>query len=126
MLRFLTALTLASAPAVAAAPPVKLIAPPTPVLNGEQQAALDCAVSFGLIAGEQRAGRPGSNRWPAMGERHREYFVRVSAKLMDDYGIGREQIARLAQASAQRLVRDRQAIDAAMPTCLALLDASGE
>lgn len=126
MLALLSALALGAAPASPPTPPIVLIAPPTPVLTSDQQVAMDCAVAFGLLAGNQREGRPGASRWPAMGPRHREFFVRVSAKLIDDYGIGRMQITNLARASARRFAADPEKLDAAMPGCLALLEASGQ
>ena len=112
MLTFLAALTLAAAPAG------------EPVLTPPQAEALRCGVVFALGARLQNDKSPTAAGWPPLGARGREYFVRVTAKLMDDTGASREALSALAMREAPALGEPR-ALAAAMPGCLALLDAAG-
>ena len=101
-----------------------------PQLNPLQETALQCSALFAIVAGEQARHTPGSAALPALGTRGREYFVLTSARLMDETGMGRDQVrdlmvARVRQTS-QRLAtsRDASAVMAAgLKPCLALLDA---
>lgn len=112
MITVLAALALASAPA------------PAPALAPPQAAALRCGVVFALGTRMQADGKPAAAAWPALATRGREYFVRVFARLMDDIGASREQLTALAGAETSTL-GDDAAVVAAMPACLALLDAAG-
>lgn len=112
MLTLLAALTLAAAPT------------PAPSLTPPQSAALRCGVVFALGARMQADGKPAASAWPALGTRGREYFVRVFARLMDDTGATRDQLTALAGRETAA-VKDDAAVAAAMPACLALLDAAG-
>lgn len=115
MFIFLTALTLAAAPGPAAAPPV---------LTSPQAAALRCGVAFAVGARMQADGVGAAAGWPPLATRGREYFVRVLARLIDDTGASRETLAGMAAREAPAL-QEPAAVAAAMPACLALLDASG-
>ena len=92
----------------------------------EQQAALRCAVAIAIATESQRAGDATGKDWPDLSEnnRGREFFVRSMAQLMDDTGIGREGIAPRGRKEAQALLEEGQ-LDAIMPACLLMLDASG-
>ena len=61
-----------------------------PKLTIEQQTLVRCSAMFALVAGEQAKGDPVALRYPALGKRGGEYFVRTAAKLIDDLGISRE------------------------------------
>lgn len=113
MLTVLTALTLAAAPAA------------EPMLTPPQAEALRCGVVFALGARLQADRAPVAARWPALGTRGKEYFVRVTARLMDDTGASRETISALAMRHVPALT-DPAAVAAAMPGCLPLLEASGQ
>lgn len=114
MLILFAAATLTAAPAPPAAP----------VLTPPQTAALRCGVAFALGARKQAEGDPAAGRWPPLGERGREYFVRVTAKLIDETGGSREAIAALARREIPALQKEG-ALQAALPQCLPLLEASG-
>lgn len=92
----------------------------------EQQTALRCAVAVAIATESQREGNVQGKDWPDLLEnnRGREFFVRSMAKLMDDTGIAREGIALRGRKEAETLMREGQ-LDAIMPACLMMLDASG-
>lgn len=112
MLSFLAAVTIAAAA-------------PEPVLTPPQAAALRCAVVFAVGARFQSEKQPLALGWPPLATRGREYFVRVTAKLMDDTKASRETITAMAMRHAPPLSTPG-ALAAAMPGCLPLLDASGQ
>ena len=93
-------------------------------LSIEAQAGLRCSAAFALVAYDQERGVASAQQWPAIDPRGREYFVRTMAKLMDETGIDREAAAELVRLEAQRLL-DAGEVDAVMPACLTLLEASG-
>jgi hypothetical protein len=104
----------------AAAPIAAQTAPPP--LTLEQQAALRCSAAFAVGAALQQRGQGGE--WPPLASRGREFFVRVSAQLMDDTGRTREQVGAELAGQARQL-GDPAALRATMPACLLMLDASG-
>jgi hypothetical protein len=108
--------------ALAAAPVAAQDAPPAPSLTLPQQTALRCSAAFAVVSVLQARGE--GSEFPQLGTRGREFFVRVSAQLMDDTGMTREQVGAALAAQAQQL-QDRAALSAAMPPCVLLLDASG-
>ena len=71
-------------------------------------------------------GNAANTDWPDLlaNDRGREFFVRTVAKLMDDTGIAREGIALRGRKEAEKL-RDPAELEAVMPACLMMLDASG-
>ena len=99
-------------------------APPPPELTLDQRTALRCAAAFALGAEAQARGDPQAAELPPLGQRGREYFVRLSARIMDETGLPREAIARVLAQEAETLVRTGQR-HAAVPPCLILLDAAG-
>ncbi len=113
----LGALLAAQSPATApASEPAKL--------SVEAQAALRCSAAFALVSYGQAHGDPASAQWPDLGERGREFFVRVMAQLMDETGRDTDQVADQAKVEAQRLL-DTNEVDQVMPACLMMLEDSG-
>lgn len=104
-----------AAPAFAQAPE------PAP-LNLQQSAALKCSAAFALGAAAQARGE--GKAWPALATRGREYFVRASARIMDETGWSRDLVAHRLAEEAKGLSQPA-ALAAAMPPCLTLLVASG-
>ena len=93
-----------------------------PVLNLEQQAAMRCGTAFAIVTALQERG--GANEISPLGDRGSEFFVRSMAKLMDETGATREQVQELVQREAREL-ENPDKLEAVMPACLAMLDASG-
>jgi hypothetical protein len=118
MLNFLAPLALSLAQAAA-------VAQPLPDLTLEQSSALRCSVAFGLVHQGQKAGNADFSNYPAMAERGQEFFVRTTARLMDDLGADRDTIMALVVRETQSLSDTPGRLDEVMPACLLLLDASG-
>ena len=93
-----------------------------PPLSLEQRTALRCSAAFAVGAMLQQRGEHAD--WPKLATRGREFFVRVSAQVMDETGRTREQVADELAAQAREL-SDPTTLGAAIPPCLLLLDASG-
>lgn len=114
MLTMLAALSLAAAPAA-----------PAPLsLDPQQSAALRCGVVFALGARMQQERSPAAAGWPDLATRGKEFFVRVTAKLLDETGATREALSARATREVPALQTDG-AVAAAMPGCLPLLAAAG-
>ncbi|MBO6768780.1 MAG: hypothetical protein JJ901_10850 [Erythrobacter sp.] len=96
-----------------------------PDLTLEQASALRCSVAFGLFHKAQVSGERVSEDYPLMAERGREFFVQTTARLMDDLGADRETIMGLVERESVDLMQSPQRLDAVMPACLLMLDASG-
>ncbi len=101
-----------------------------PRLTLAQETTLRCSAAFGLIAYDQKRGAPGANAFPPLGERGREFFVRTTARLMDETGASRETVQALLKVRVGEL--QKGAVEAANPgefvgrtvrACLPLLDA---
>ena len=92
-----------------------------PRLDLEQKAALRCATAFAIVAALQARG--GAIDFPPLEVRGKEFFVRATARIMDDTGATREQLQELVQQEADSLTP--QVLDDAMPACLLMLEASG-
>jgi hypothetical protein len=114
MLSLFAAVALAAAPAAA-----------EPTLTPPQATALRCSVVFALGARLQADQSLFAAGWPPLGTRGKEYFVRVTAQLMDDTGASRETLTAMAMRQVPAL-SDPRATAAAMPACLQLLEASGQ
>ena len=93
-------------------------------LNPRHATLLRCSAAFALAAQRQGAGDAAALGWPRLAERGREYFVRAGAELMDNAQIGRDRLSALMHDQARALDAPG-ALEAAMPDCLASLDASG-
>lgn len=118
------ALLLSALPAAAQTPA------PSPKLTLAQETSLRCSAAFGLIAYDQKRAAPGANAFPPLATRGREFFVRTTARLMDETGASRETVQALLKVRVDEL--QRGAIASANPgeftgrtvrACLPLLDA---
>lgn len=121
---FLSSLASAQTPAPAAP------APDLSKLTMEHRAALKCAAVFAIVASEQQRGLDSALGWPPLAWRGKEYFVRTSARVMDEAALTREQVRDLLVADVAAL--QKQANDSKDPDgtiaplvkpCLTLLDA---
>lgn len=112
------------APLLAAALLVQTAPDLAPDLSQEDRALLRCAAAFAIVAEGQANGNAAAKKWPPIEPRGREFFVRALAQLMDTTGRDRAAISALASAEAQKLW-DRGEVEAAMPACLLMLEASG-
>jgi hypothetical protein len=104
----------------------------SPRLTLDQQTLVRCSAMFALVAGEQARGDPVALRYPALGERGSEYFVRTAARLIDDLGISRDAVMQMLNREAERVQAERKAAanpaqitDTIMQPCLVSLAASG-
>ncbi len=95
-----------------------------PNLNSQQAASLRCAAAFALVSHGQSIGNADALKWPAMDAQGREFFVRTAARLIDETGASRSQIEQLLSREAQSLI-DTNEVEAVMPACLLMLEASG-
>ncbi|MFV0644088.1 MAG: hypothetical protein ACK5NN_06245 [Sphingomonadaceae bacterium] len=113
-----------SAPSSAPTPvPSPVPSPDTePSLSLEQRTGVRCSVAFALVSAMQDEGE--AQNYPALGNRGREFFVRSAAQLMDDTGMRGETIRALFAEEARNLGGPEN-LDAIMPACLLMLDASG-
>ena len=121
MTMLFTPLVLALAQAAAPA----LAASPLPDLTLEQASALRCSVAFGLVHQAQRAGNGSASDYPVMAQRGQEFFVRTTARLMDETGADRETVMALVMREHAALGETPGQVDDVMPACLLMLDASG-
>lgn len=108
--------------ALAAAPLAAQAA--APALTIEQRTALRCSAAFAITAQAQARGDAEALSLPPLATRGREFFVRFSARLMDDTGMTRDAVAALLTAEAQALAGGGE-LRQVMPACLLLLDAAG-
>jgi len=97
---------------------------PAPELSLEHRMMLRCSAAFALVAYRQGTGDAEADRYPPLKERGSEYFVRASARVMEEAGLDRAAISAALQAEAHALAQ-RDALDAVMPVCLSVLDAAG-
>jgi hypothetical protein len=102
----------------------------SPKLTLAQETSLRCSAAFGLIAYDQKRGAPGADAFPPLAERGREFFVRTTARLMDETGSNRETVQELLRVRVAEL--QQGAMASANPgeftgrtvrACLPLLDA---
>ncbi len=86
-----------------------------------------CGIAFAMVEGWQSAGDPRGAAWPDIaGTGGREFFVVAMARLIDSYGLEREDVGRLVSAEVAKHEADNgEAVAAMMPACLALLETSG-
>lgn len=103
---------------------------PLPRLNLAQETSLRCSAAFGLVAYDQKRGAPGAANYPPMGTRGREFFVRTTARLMDETGASREQVQALLKQRIDELQNGAIAakdpaefVGRTVNACLPLLDA---
>lgn len=105
------------------------LAQSAPKLTLAQETALRCSATFAKVASDQARKVPDAERYPALGTRGREYFVRTAARLMDDTGMTREQVTALlkarfdeVQTRAARTADPVGTVDGAARACIPLLD----
>ena len=96
----------------------------TPQLTAQQSATLRCSAAFAIVAQGQGEGVEAALAYPPMNKRGREFFVRSTARLMDELSLDRTALQELAAKEARDL-QNEGAVDEVMPACLMMLDASG-
>lgn len=96
--------------------------PPTPQLSLDHRMLVRCSAAFAIVAMGQENGNAEAMRYPDLSQRGREFFVRASARVMDEAGLDREQIEAALSAEAQDLW-DNGTLADVMPVCLSLLPA---
>lgn len=111
---------LAIAALALAAPAIAPAQTQPPQLSPDQRMLLRCSAAFALVANGQANGNGEALRYPDMSQRGREFFVRASARVMDEAGLDRAQIAAALSAEAQDLW-DKGTLYQVMPVCLTLL-----
>jgi len=122
----LLATTLLSAPAQAqgpASPPASAAQEQRP-LSLEHRMLLRCSAAFALMAHRQADGDPAALAYPALQQRGQEFFVRSSARVIDEAGLDRATIAAALTQEAMAL-QEGGALEQVMPACLSALDAAG-
>ena len=97
----------------------------SPALNAQQSATLRCSAAFAVVAQGQANGNAEALAYPPLAERGREFFVRSTARLMDELQLDRADISALVSREAQQLWDEEGLLEQVMPSCLALLEASG-
>lgn len=120
MIRILIAFALLSQPLAALAQSVSA----TPTISLEQRMLLRCSAAFALVANRQRGGEAWALEYPPLQESGREFFVRASAKVIDEAHLAEGDIEPLLRAEAEQLL-DRDDLTTIMPVCLGLLGQSG-
>lgn len=94
--------------------------PQSPPLSLEHRMLLRCSAAFALVAARQDAGLAEAQAYPALGVRGREFFVRASARVMDEAGLDRAAVAAALTAEARDLAGGDDMAQV-MPVCLGLL-----
>lgn len=123
-------LLLQSAPAAPPQDAAQAEAPLTSLddLPIEQAAAPRCAIAFALISRWQKTGdERGADYDDMESEGGREFFVRTMAQLIDDTGLDRAQLTRLAHEEVLKLDNEEGAarVEAMMPACLLMKRSAG-
>jgi hypothetical protein len=107
-----------------AAPIMAQTAPPAQ-LSLEHRMLLRCSAAFALVAYRQGTADAEAQQYPPLKERGSEFFVRASARVMEEAKLDRAAISEALQGEA-RALQQAGTLAAIMPACLAALDASGE
>ena len=110
-------------PPVAATPSARQYTVASTDLSLQGQTLLRCSAAIAMVSYRQSVGNTEAMKWPAMGDRGKEFFVRAMANLMDETGKSREEISQLVSAEAQRLL-DADSVNDVMPGCLLMLETS--
>ena len=85
---------------------------------------LRCSAAFALVAYRQGTGDAEAAQYPPLKERGSEFFVRASARVMDEAGLDRAAVTAALQGEAQALLQGGT-LAAVMPACLSALEATG-
>lgn len=104
-------------------PATAQVAAPPPRLTLEHKMLLRCSAAFALIAYRQEAGHAEVQQYPPLKERGSEFFVRASARVMEEAGLDRAAISQALEAEARTLLQGGT-LTAVMPVCLSALEAS--
>ncbi len=96
---------------------------PSPQLSLEHRMLLRCSAAFAMVAYRQDTGDAEAQQHPPLKERGSEFFVRASARVMDEAGLDRNAVSEALKAEAQTLLQNGT-LAAIMPVCLPALDAS--
>lgn len=120
----ISAILLAVQAAPQATPPAPDVEMTLAPLSLAQQASLRCATSLAVVAAKQKNGDADAMKWPALGERGKEFFVRTIAQLMDETGMQRPGV-RLHLVRESEFLRQEGKIDEIMPVCLTMLENAG-
>jgi hypothetical protein len=119
-------------PAILLAAPAAAQQAEPALMTLEQTMLLRCSAAFAVTAGEQDRGVASALAYPPLKERGREFFVRASARLMDERRLSREQVEADLRAEAARFQADsvqasdrKRFVDGVMQPCLAALEAAG-
>ena len=91
-----------------------------PRLSLEHRLLVRCSAAFALVANGQDNGNQAALAYPDITDRAREYFVRASAQVMDEAGLGREDISAALSHEAQDML-DKDTLDDVMQVCLPML-----
>ena len=110
------------AAALLAAPVAAQVVPP-PQLSLEHRMLLRCSAAFALVAYRQDTGDALVQQYPPLKERGSEFFVRASARVMDEAKLDRDAVSEALRLEASTLLQDGT-LAAIMPVCLSALDAS--
>lgn len=93
-------------------------------LSLEQRMLLRCSAAFALVAAGQDIANAEALQYPPLQDRGKEFFVRASARVMDEAGISFDQLEDQMAQEAQD-IWDNGDLPRVMPACLQLLDQSG-
>jgi len=96
---------------------------PPQALTQQDRAALRCSAAFALV-GARDTQADGEQDVDNIKERGREFFVQSLATIMDERGLDRAAIEQAVRAEAKALSESKE-VDAVMPACLLMLQASG-
>lgn len=100
--------------------PLPASAQQAPDFSLEHRMLLRCSAAFALAAQGQADGDAGALAWPDLSVRGREFFVRASAQVMDEAGLGRAAIqSRLLDEAGEIVAAGTLA--QVMQVCLPLL-----
>jgi hypothetical protein len=119
----LTAATLVAAP-VSAQVPAPAQQGDAPALSLEHRMLLRCSAAFALMAHRQATGDAAAQAYPALQQRGQEFFVRASARVIEEVGLDREAVTAALTAEALQL-QEGDALEQVMPACLSALEAAG-
>ena len=97
---------------------------PARELSLEHRMMLRCSAAFALVANRQETGDASARQYPPLKQRGSEYFVRASAKVMEDTGLDRPGITAALHTEALALVQDGRLAEI-MPVCLGALETAG-
>ena len=110
--------------ALLAAPAAAKVPPPPSQLTLEHRMLLRCSAAFALVAYRQGTGDGEAAQYPPLKERGSEYFVRASARVMEEAGLDRTAVTAALQEEARTLLQGGT-LTAVMPVCLSALEAAG-